>query len=634
MNVGQSATAAGNWLGGKRVALSFWTFTPNRIMQSKFSALFLIFIFLGVGFYASTMAAATPAAGGGDSEAWTGVITYTRTQSQADSKTIERVSGRGKDTRNWEMNYNYKATVGVLESPEKNGSSIGQATIAHSFSSKETSVAVEKNSCDRGKTWRDMTGTFTSETKISGQGKKEADVNIGVNDDGTYSVSVGVPEIDGTITGSQTSSFSGQCTPKKGQNHTMPATPTKIQGQRLTSDGSTRVDPNDANKLAGSYSLSLPGGVVESITWNLQRHVTPLRIVDLKFEDMKYPNWNDWHEITEQVGTVDGNWVKIKVTVFNGSGTTKTGEVYIKETYKGDKWDAAKPDMPLKDQTFTITLEAGEQREVEMLWDTSGYAWYDDGRPRLVQRIKAELWTNAKKIDDKTLNLKIAPKPLVLVSGLWTDPNEMEIYQNILTATHSYDWKACIMPVAHGSVYTVADNLNTYVNSVRKDRNAWHVDMLGHGTGGLVARLYVHKQMEIAPDSLPVVKHLLLLGTPNNGINCTTVQAGLFASDEDKQTIKELAPEEMALFNQYVTQRKGTKFSALAGNLVPIPCGLPDWSDGRVTETSAKHGIEDVTVVKSLHTDLLGTGNFTQYVRPHLVTGPQGTYQPPFPVQN
>jgi uncharacterized alpha/beta hydrolase family protein len=190
------------------------------------------------------------------------------------------------------------------------------------------------------------------------------------------------------------------------------------------------------------------------------------------------------------------------------------------------------------------------------------------------------------------------------------------------------------MPVAHGSVYTMADNLNTYVNSVRKDRNAWHVDMLGHGTGGLVARLYVHKQMEIAPDSLPVVKHLLLLGTPNNGINCTTVQAGLFASDEDKQTIKELAPEEMALFNQYVTQRKGTKFSALAGNLVPIPCGLPDWSDGRVTETSAKYGIEDVTVVKSLHTDLLGAGNFTQYVRPHLVTGPQGTYQPPFPAQN
>src|SRR6185312_2633862 len=124
----------------------------------------------------------------GNSEAWTGVISYTRTQSQTDSKTIERVSGRGKDTRNWQMNSDYKATVGVLESPEKNGMSIGQATVTHNFTSKETSIAVEKNSCDRGKTWQDMTGTFTSETAISGQGKKEADVNIGVNEDGTYSV--------------------------------------------------------------------------------------------------------------------------------------------------------------------------------------------------------------------------------------------------------------------------------------------------------------------------------------------------------------------------------------------------------------------------------------------------------------
>src|SRR4051794_23583420 len=65
---------------------------------------------------------------GGQSEAWTGVITYTRTQSQSDNKTVDRISGRGKDTRNWEMKFDYKATVGVSEAPEKNGSNVGKAS--------------------------------------------------------------------------------------------------------------------------------------------------------------------------------------------------------------------------------------------------------------------------------------------------------------------------------------------------------------------------------------------------------------------------------------------------------------------------------------------------------------------------
>src|SRR5690349_16290803 len=47
------------------------------------------------------------------SGAWTGVITYTRTQNQSDNKTVPRVSGRGEDTRDWQMKYDYKATVAV-----------------------------------------------------------------------------------------------------------------------------------------------------------------------------------------------------------------------------------------------------------------------------------------------------------------------------------------------------------------------------------------------------------------------------------------------------------------------------------------------------------------------------------------
>ena len=53
------------------------------------------------------------------SGAWTGSITYTRMQSMIEDKTTPRVSNRGEDKRNWQMKYEYKADVGVIEAPEK-----------------------------------------------------------------------------------------------------------------------------------------------------------------------------------------------------------------------------------------------------------------------------------------------------------------------------------------------------------------------------------------------------------------------------------------------------------------------------------------------------------------------------------
>src|ERR1051325_8590630 len=43
------------------------------------------------------------------SAAWTGRVTYARTQSDAHSKTVPRVSGRGEDRTDLETSYNYRA---------------------------------------------------------------------------------------------------------------------------------------------------------------------------------------------------------------------------------------------------------------------------------------------------------------------------------------------------------------------------------------------------------------------------------------------------------------------------------------------------------------------------------------------
>src|SRR5688500_8762215 len=366
--------------------------------------------------------------------AWTGVVNYTRTQSQTNNKTVPRVSGRGEDTTQWEMKYEYRAAVSVVEAPERNGSSAGRATVTHSFSSNETVTARERNSCDRGKTWQVMTGTSTSKTETTGsQSGLEANVHVGVNTDGTYTVSVATPPIKGKTTGEQKSTYSGQCVPKEGKTLTMPPTETGIDGNSLTSDGTHRVNPSDPNRLSGNFSRTWQN-VTETLTWSLQKCGAPLRLIDLKIEHPKCPNFEDWQEIAEQTGTIDGNMVRIKAKVLNASGETKFADVKFKETYKGDRWDGAKPDAQLSDNTVSaVRLEPGEEREVEFVWDSSGYAWFDDGRPRLEQRIKAELEESGKKTDELVKNLKVAPKPLVLVHGLWSNWKAWESWQNILT---------------------------------------------------------------------------------------------------------------------------------------------------------------------------------------------------------
>jgi pimeloyl-ACP methyl ester carboxylesterase len=597
-------------------------------------------------------AAASPAKAKAQScsGAWTGVINYTRTQTNSNNKTVQRVSGRGEDTTDWQMNYNYKATVAVVESPEKNGTSAGKASINHTFSSTETVSAKERNSCDRGKTWRVMTGTTTSKTETTASaGGLEANVHVGVNADGTYTVSVALPQIQGKTTGSQSSTYGGQCVPKEGKNLTLPPTDTSVDGNSLTTDGSHRVNSGDPNRLSGSYSKTWQN-VTETITWSLQKCGAPLRLIDLKFEHPKYPNFNDWQEVAEQTGTIDGNMVKIKARVLNASGETKFADVKFKETYKGDKWDGARADAPLEDTAVSVRLEAGEEREVEMVWDSSGYAWYDDGRPRLVQRIKAELEEQGKKVDELTKNLKVAPKPLVLVHGLWSNWRAWESWQNILTTSHSYDWKA--FPVGEkpekglmntggeflssgptNGIFENSQQLGKYIRYAQEERNAWHVDIVAHSMGGLISRHYIHNFMPAnSPDGRPQVARLVMLGTPNMGSPCADVMNSAFEIlGKNVEAIRQLKPSVVADFNRVNTNRKGAKFSVLAGNPLPVMCKTVVSNDGVVPVESAHWVIKDNAISKNLHTDLTGTSDFSSFVKPRLAIGPKGNHNPEQP---
>lgn len=614
----------------------------RSVLFRRFATLFILFgITFSIVFGQKKPAPTKPPTCSG---AWTGNITFSRTQTLTDSKVTPRVSARGKDTRETEMKLRYRASVAVLEAPEKNGSSIGKATINSTLTMTDNTLAEEENSCDRGKTFQLMTGTFANQTKISGGGTGEASVSIGVNSDGTYSVGVSLPQVAGQSSGSQTGSYSGQCWPKEGYNVASPPTPANVQGASFRSNGTDRVDPNNLNKISGSWSETALG-ITNTITWSLQRCGGELRISDLQFEDMKFPNWDDWQQIIEPGGTIDGNLVKIKAIVLNTSPQTKIAAVRFKETYKGDKWDGARPDAPLKDEVMTVRVEPNSEEIVEFLWDSSGYAWFDDGRPRQLQRIKAELEETSKKIDETTKNLKISPKPVVLVHGLWSNWKQFEAWQNIFTTTHGYEWKS--FPVGEkadkgamdmGEYMTqkpgksLSENaaaLKSYVDYAQRDRNAWHVDMVAHSTGGLVARNYVSQLMpEIQKDGRPQVSHLLLLGTPNTGSPC----ADMMYKVTGNKPLYQATSEFTAGFNPANSEMKGVKFSALAGNSVPAGCFSLEANDGFVIAKSAKWTIKDTADSKSLHPELTGTVDFSNFVKPRLAIGPKGNHNPDIPI--
>jgi pimeloyl-ACP methyl ester carboxylesterase len=598
-----------------------------------------------------TAAAAPPKRATACAGAWTGVVTYTRTQTNTNNKTVPRVSGRGEDTTDWEMKYNYRATVAVLESPKRNGSSVGRASVKHTFSSTEKVEARERNSCDRGKTWRVMTGTSTSKTETSGDARGlEANAHLGINADGTYTVSVGVPQITGKTTGKQTSTYGGQCVPKEGRNLTLPPTETSIDGNSLTTDGTHRVSPSDPNRLSGSYSKTWQN-VTETLRWSLERCGAPLRLVELQFEHPRFPDYEDWQEIAAQTGTVDGNPVKVRAQVFNASGETKYADVRFKETFKGDKWDGARADAPLADGVVSARIDAGEVRDVEMIWDSSGYAWFDDGRPRLVQRVRAELEEGGRKVGELTENLKVAPKPVVLVHGLWSNWRAWESWQNILTTAHSYDWKA--FPVGErpekglmntGGAFLSADATNgifensqqvgKYVRHAQEERNAWHVDVVAHSMGGLITRHYIHNFMPPSPDGRPQVAHLVMLGTPNMGSPCADVMSTTFeVLGRNVEAVRQLRPSVVAEFNGVTFNRKGVKFSVLAGNPLPVMCKTLVWNDGVVPVESAVWKIKDSALSKNVHTDLTGTADFSSFVKPRLAVGPKGDHNPERPEQ-
>lgn len=187
-------------------------------------------------------------------------------------------------------------------------------------------------------------------------------------------------------------------------------------------------------------------------------------------------------------------------------------------------------------------------------------------------------------------------------------------------------------------LYTIrqnALNLRAYVEGVRHQENAWHVDLVAHSMGGLISRFYLSNLMrETSDDGYPVVNHFAMLGTPNLGSPCANISSALGW----QQVMIELRPDVVRAYNRMWTQPRAIPFSIYAGDPLANTCHVLVHGDGVVPLPSAlaidpvgpRFARQDTQII--LHTDMtVSQYDFTQYVLPLLNGGPDRAHETSYP---
>ena len=148
-------------------------------------------------------------------------------------------------------------------------------------------------------------------------------------------------------------------------------------------------------------------------------------------------------------------------------------------------------------------------------------------------------------------------------------------------------------PVNSATVKQNAKEEASYIEGVRALTGAQHVDVVAHSMGGLISRRYVKDEMPSSADSVPVVRHLVQMGTPNMGSPCADQMMEYSAANDDwdrwpQPSTTELTTWVNEAFNRevHLGTLRGVKLSNMVGTNVSFPCGDED-SDGVVPVWSA-----------------------------------------------
>lgn len=383
---------------------------------------------------------------------WSGVVNFSKTlrdSLESDEPGIRKSIDRIKHKTS--RNYDYAART-VVDGTDPKAPAVNSKV---AFTDTDLSWGQEKvfdtcNSRENGH-WFVIEGTDDRQTQAQAEGPARS-FNLTVDDlAGSYSFNLSLPDAKGAFKREEHTTRTGHCQAKNNLPYDRSTNEAfSIKGESFSIAGE-KLAPNDPDRISGSRIWGDDGkGQVRSfiyqVTWRFTRCPQKLLITELKFEHPQFPDFEDWKPVEMPQGTIDGNKVKVKAKVLNLSAEDKYADLKIVETYKGDKYNYSRPDEPLPEAESSFKIDAGEEREFEFIWDSEGQAWFDDGRPHLFHRIKAELAEAGKKKDEKEEMLHIAPKPVILVHGMYSDHKIWDpLYPNLISGSHSYQWKAYLV---------------------------------------------------------------------------------------------------------------------------------------------------------------------------------------------
>lgn len=132
-----------------------------------------------------------------------------------------------------------------------------------------------------------------------------------------------------------------------------------------------------------------------------------------------------------------------------------------------------------------------------------------------------------------SIPLALAPRPVVLVHGMWSDATWWSSYTSssgflrsadpewIGAAVNTMDTGSAFLP--YRSVKSVAENAEltwTFIRSRMEALGAHEVDLVGHSLGGVIIRRMLHDPAN-GPAARSAVRSVVLLGTPNGGSDCS-----------------------------------------------------------------------------------------------------------------
>ncbi|MBK8025498.1 MAG: alpha/beta fold hydrolase [Chloroflexi bacterium] len=291
----------------------------------------------------------------------------------------------------------------------------------------------------------------------------------------------------------------------------------------ISSDGRVVVFGSPSTALVSGDTNGVPDIFVRD--W---QSALPVRIETLNFAHQSVANYQ-WTPVPA-AGTYDGNVVRVAASLVSSTTMPITTTVRLSEGACGDAIGALIHEE-------VVTVPALGSATVSGDWDTFGNAWNGDGTRRLYSRICTSVELHGAVVDQEIQLLKVLPRPVVLIHGFTGVPGTWDAFKTYLSgaSTGDPDWQGYAVGDGQypgmlntGSFLNPAPLTNTiaqnalevanYIEALRIDKNAWHVDLVGHSMGGLIARRYIHHDMPTnLPGGGPLVSHLVMLGTPNAG---------------------------------------------------------------------------------------------------------------------